>query len=62
MKTKIKICQKCHNSLDESSFEIVGTERNNEWSFSNLGFSVEFKRDEICKGCRSRERAKLEEE
>jgi len=58
-----KTCQKCHNSLDKSSFEIVGTERNNEWSFSNLpGFSVEFKRDEICKGCRSWERAKLEEE
>ena len=61
MKTKIKTCQKCHNSLDESSFEILGKAVPDKWN-NDYGYSMKFKRDEICKGCRSRERAKLEEE
>ena len=50
-----KQCQKCKNNLDESSFEILGK------SIVNHRYhEMKFKRDEVCRGCRSFEKIKEE--
>jgi len=45
-----QVCKKCHNSLDESAFEIFCKDDDS--------YSAKFKRDEVCRGCRSWEKVK----
>ena len=48
-----KRCQKCRNSLDESAFEILGKLSPRKHGGKLGDFTMGFRRDEICRGCRS---------